>query len=121
MRPRHRLLPALLLAAALLSGCTADIGQDDTTGGQPAKGVTQIVAEQMSFSPAAIQVPAGTKVTWAFQDGQVPHNVAGNGWSSGKPQASGTFNHTFDQPGSYDYACTLHAQMTGRIVVTTGP
>jgi|SRR5829696_4291814 len=120
MRPRHQLLPALLLAA-LLAGCTADRGQDDASSGPPAKGVTQIVAKQIRFSPAAIQVPAGARVTWIFQDGQVPHDVKGGGWSSGKPQASGTFSHSFDQPGIYDYACTLHPQMTGRIVVTAGP
>jgi plastocyanin len=121
MRPRHQLLPALLLAAALLAGCTADRGQDDAASGPPTQGVTQVVAKQIRFTPAAIQVPAGTTVTWAFQDGQVPHDVKGDGFSSGKPQASGTFNHTFQQPGSYDYACTLHPQMTGRIVVTAGP
>lgn len=114
-----RLLPALLLAAALLVGCADDGGgQHETTSGPPAKGVTQVVARQTRFSPAAIQVPAGTRVTWIFRDGDVPHNVKGDGWSSGKPQTSGTFSHTFDQPGTYEYACTLHPRMTGRIVVT---
>jgi hypothetical protein len=42
MRPRHRLLPALLLAAALLAGCADDGGrQDAVSSGPPAKGVTK--------------------------------------------------------------------------------
>jgi plastocyanin len=120
MRPRHLLVPALLLAAALLAGC-ADNGDrgHDATSDPPAKGATEVVAKDISFSPAAIQVPAHTKVTWSFQDGQIPHNVHGQGWGSGDPQHSGTFAHTFDQPGTYDYACTLHPRMTGRVVVTT--
>jgi plastocyanin len=120
MRPRHLLVPALLLAAALLAGC-ADNGDrgNDAASDPLAKDVTQVVAKDISFSPAAIQVPAHTKVTWSFQDGQVPHNVHGQGWGSGDAQRSGTFAHTFDQPGTYDYACTLHPRMTGRIVVTT--
>jgi plastocyanin len=119
MRARHLLLPALLLAAALLAGCADnDGGHNQATSDPPAKGVSSIVAKDRRFSPAAIQVPAGTKVTWAFQDGQMPHDVKGEGWDSGEPQRSGTFSRTFDQPGTYDYACTLHPRMTGRILVT---
>jgi plastocyanin len=117
VRPRHLLVPVLLLAAALLAGC-ADGGGDDSAGTPPAAGVTSVLAKNLRFSPAAIQVPAGTEVTWSFQDGQVPHDVRGDGWGSGKPQRSGTFRHAFDRPGTYQYRCTLHPQMTGRVVVT---
>jgi plastocyanin len=51
----------------------------------------------------------------------MPHDVKGDGWGSGEPQRSGTFRRTFDQPGTYDYVCTLHPQMTGRVLVTAGP
>ena len=119
MPSRRQLVPALLLAAALLAGC-ADNGdrRNDAASELPAAGVTNVVAKDISFSPAAIEVRAGTEVTWSFQDGQVPHNVHGEGWGSGDPQRSGTFRHTFDQPGTYDYACTVHPRMTGRVVVT---
>jgi plastocyanin len=42
----------------------------------------------------------------------------GEGWTSGDPQRSGTFTHTFDRPGTYPYRCTLHDGMDGRVVVT---
>jgi plastocyanin len=119
---RYRLVPLLLVAAALLAGCAdGGAGRDDTTSDPPVKGVTTVVAERSRFSPAAIEVPAGTEVTWSFQDGLVSHDVKGDGWGSGEPQRSGTFRRTFDQPGTYDYTCTLHPQMTGRVVVTAGP
>ena len=127
MRSRHQLLPgllaaALLLAAGLLAGCAASGGgQDESSSDPPAKGVTTVVAKEVRFSPAAIEVPAGTEVTWSFQDGPVKHNVEGDGWSSGKPQRSGTFRRAFDQPGTYPYACALHPRMTGRVVVTAEP
>jgi plastocyanin len=44
----------------------------------------------------------------------VPHNVVGEGRGSKEPQRSGTFRHTFDQPGAYSYAGTLRPEMTGR-------
>jgi plastocyanin len=127
MRPRHLLVPALLLAAVLLAavllaGCADNGGgHSDATSDPPADGVTNVVAKDNRFSPAAIQVPTGTEVTWSFQDGQVPHNVNGDGWGSGEPQRSGTFRRTFDQPGTYHYACTLRPRMTGRVMVTGQP
>jgi plastocyanin len=119
MPVRRRLIPALLLAAALLAGCAGgNRGGNDAASEPPATGVTEVVAKDVRFSPAAIQVPDGTEVTWSFQDGQVPHNVHGDGWGSGDPQRSGSFRHTFDRPGTYAYACTLHPRMTGRVEVT---
>ena len=112
MRPRRQLAPVLLLAAVLVAGC-ADGGDQpsDAATEPPVDGVTEVVAKDNQFSPAAIQVPAGTEVTWAFKDGLVPHNVVGEGWGSEEPQRSGTFRHIFEQPGTYEYLCAVHPYM----------
>jgi plastocyanin len=81
-------------------------------------GVSEVAAADNHFSPAAIEVPAGTTVTWKFKDRFVPHDVTADGWSSGDPQRRGRFDHTFTDPGTYPYRCTLHDGMTGRVVVT---
>ncbi|HEX5876979.1 MAG TPA: plastocyanin/azurin family copper-binding protein [Actinomycetota bacterium] len=116
-----RRLPALLvplaLAAVVLAGCGGDEG-GGAGAAAPVTGVTEVAAENNHFSPAAIQVPAGTTVTWEFKDRFVPHDVTADGWSSGDPQRSGSYAHTFDQPGTYPYRCTLHDGMTGQVVVT---
>ena len=111
------LVPLALAAVLVLAGC----GGDQDGGGAdaaPVTGVTEVAAKDNQFTPPAIQVPAGTEVTWRFEDRFVPHDVAGEGWSSGEPRRSGTFTHTFDQPGTYPYRCTLHDGMDGRVVVT---
>ena len=111
------LLGALALAAALvLAGCGG--GNDGGAEAAPVTGVTQVAAKDNRFSPAAIQVPAGTTVTWTFEDGLIPHDVQADSFSSGEPRRDGSFAHTFDQPGTYPYRCTLHDGMTGRVVVT---
>jgi plastocyanin len=82
----------------------------------PVTGVTEVVAKNLRFRPPAIQVPAGTEVTWRLDDGSVPHNVKGEGFAS-RNQTKGTFAHRFDRPGEFRYTCTLHAGMDGRVVV----
>jgi plastocyanin len=31
-----------------------------------------------------------------------------------------TYSYTFTQPGTYEYFCTLHPMMTGKVVVRRG-
>jgi plastocyanin len=113
-----RRLPALLVPlalAAVLAGCGG--GGGGGADAAPVAGVTEVAAKDNQFTPPAIEVPAGTTVTWAFQDGFVPHDITGQGWSSGDPRRNGSFTHTFAEPGSYLYRCTLHDGMDGRVVV----
>jgi plastocyanin len=113
------LAPVVLAATVVLAGCGG--GGGGGGGGTDAAlvtGVTEVAAKDNRFTPAAIQVPAGTEVTWKFEDGFVPHDVKADGFSSGEPQRKGTFTHTFAQPGTYAYHCTVHDGMTGRLVVT---
>ena len=116
-----RRLPAMLvplaLAAVVLAGCGGE-GGNGGADAAPVTGVAEVAANDNKFTPPAIQVPAGTTVTWEFKDRFVPHDVTGEGWTSGDPQRSGTFTHAFDQPGTYPYRCTLHGGMDGRVVVT---
>jgi plastocyanin len=112
-------LVALALAAVVLTGC----GGDEGGGGNGADaasvtGVTEVAAKDNQFTPPDIQVTAGTTVTWTFDDRFVPHDVTGDGFTSGDPRRSGTFTHAFDRPGTYDYRCTVHDGMDGRVVVT---
>ena len=113
------LVPAALAAAIVLAGCgSGDGGGGAGADAAPVTGVAQVAAEDNQFTPPAIQVPAGTEVTWTFKDRFAPHDVTGDGWKSGEPQRSGTFTHTFDRPGTYPYRCTVHDGMTGQVVVT---
>lgn len=111
---RLPIIAAALSAAVLLVACeTVDL---DTV--EPETGVTTVSVEDNRFAPAVIEVPAGTEVTWDWT-GNAAHDVDGDGWSS-DVQRSGTFAFQFDEPGTYDYTCTLHRGMDGRIIVTGG-
>ena len=72
----------------------------------------------MSFEPAQITVSPGTTVTWVQEDGY-PHTVTGSrGELASDTMMNGqSFTHTFDEAGSYDYACNFHPMMKGQVVV----
>ena len=105
------------LSAVTLGVFAACSGGEDLSDAAPATGVTEVVVKDMKFAPRVIEVPAGTTVTWRFEDGDTPHDVKGDGFES-EVMRTGTFTHTFATPGTYDYRCTLHSQMTGRVIVT---
>ena len=74
------------------------------------------------YSPSTFTVKVGTTVTWANHDGTA-HTVTTKGSSlfdSGVIPTGGTYKYTFTQAGTFDYYCTIHPWMTGKIVVTSG-
>lgn len=80
-----------------------------------------VTIKNFAFSPATLKVRAGTTVTWTNQDTDA-HTVtsAGPGGPLHSPALAthGTYTHTFTQPGSYAYVCTIHPFMTGTVEVT---
>jgi len=112
-------LVVLLSAGLALAGCgsSAAKNQNKAANSPLVSGVHDVGARNLQFIPPAIQVPAGTTVTWHFDDGSVPHNVTGTGFASPKLLKHTTWSHRFSSPGSFTYRCTLHANMVGRVVV----
>ncbi len=105
---------ALILAAVLFRGASFLFGGTPPDLSSPVSGVSTVAVDDNSFAPAAIEIPTGTTVTWQWQ-GSSDHNVAGDGFESAV-QDEGQFAHTFAAPGTYDYRCTLHGGMDGRVV-----
>ena len=113
----------VVIAALLLSGLAAcntptpSASPEPVDPGAVASDPTVVVSD-MSFTQDRLTVEAGTTVTWVFQD-DMPHNVVGDGFGSEVMQ-TGTFSHTFTDPGTYPYVCTLHPNMQGTVVVIDG-
>jgi plastocyanin len=70
-----------------------------------------------AFDAPTLEIAVGTTVTWT-NDGQALHTVTGTFADSGVIQSGETFSFTFTEAGTFDYACQLHPQMTGQVVVT---
>jgi YVTN family beta-propeller protein len=70
------------------------------------------------FTPAEIRIAAGDTVTWTNDDG-APHGLEYQDGAQGtNPLLPGaSFSRRFDRPGTYDYNCSVHPYMTGRVIV----
>ena len=69
-----------------------------------------------AFNPSSVQIPAGSTVKWVNLD-SVQHEPKGNVFDSGPLNQNGVFEHTFNQAGTYNYACAIHPSMQGTITV----
>jgi amicyanin len=125
-----RLVPVLLvLASMLLTSCRARSGAADDSGDPAAQAAPEptqaaggqaVKIDNFTFDPPTLTVAVGTKVTWTNRD-DVPHTVT----STRKPRlldsptldTDDSFTHVFTAPGTYEYYCTVHPKMTGKIIV----
>jgi plastocyanin len=107
-------LTALLVTVLLLAGCGAvAAGITDEPGPPVAASTVRVVNND--FEPPEAEVTAGDTLTWQWE-GDSDHNVVGDGFES-PVQRDGTFEHTFSEPGTYAYRCTLHGWMRGTVTV----
>ncbi len=81
-----------------------------------ASGGSAVTIKDFAFAPAALTVPVGTTVTWTNNDGS-NHFVSFSDQKSPRLKQGAIYTRTFSAPGTYDYACTLHPTMTGKIIV----
>ncbi|MFW5939686.1 MAG: halocyanin domain-containing protein [Halolamina sp.] len=91
------------------SEVTVEVGVDN--GGEP-----------YGFGPAAVQVDPGTTVVWEWTGRGGSHNVVeedGAFESETTSEEGFTFEHTFEEEGTFRYLCTPHESlgMKGAVVV----
>jgi plastocyanin len=97
---------ALVLAVAAIGSATAARAAEHT-----------IVAEGVKFEPAELTVERGATVVWVNKD-PFPHTVTARGAFDSKEIAPGkSWKWIARKPGSYDYVCTLHPGMKGKLTV----
>jgi plastocyanin len=123
------LLIACLALGLVVAGCGGD---DDgggsastteqpasTTGGGGAPKSAEVSMKDISFQPETVTVAKGGTVTWKNDD-SVGHDVTADGFKSGDPGDMGggdTYKHTFKQSGTFDYVCSAHPGMEGKVEV----
>ena len=115
----------LLVVAAVAAACSSTAAPPAAPSGPVADGPT-IVAKDMKFQTASVEVKAGTNVTIHFDNqDSAPHNVAiytDSGASSPISIGQVVSSSKSDQvvaalkAGTYFFRCDVHHDMTGTIV-----
>lgn len=79
----------------------------------------EIGIDNFKFAPSTLTVKAGTKVVWINND-DVPHLIVSTQNKFRQSSVLDTnqrFSATLTKPGTYDYFCSLHPMMQGKIIV----
>jgi plastocyanin len=131
---------AVLLAGALLAGCTSDQPAIESPASPPATATTpapaatgdaiELEAEDFAFETDQLSVAAGAHVSIEFKnrDEGIPHNFAVYESAGGAAVFQGEIvtgktdtTYEFDapaEPGSYPFQCDVHpGQMSGTLQV----
>lgn len=79
----------------------------------------KIVIEGSAFKKQELTIAVGTTVRWENKD-SMSHTVtsdSGNTLDSTTLSTGETYEHTFNETGTFDYHCSIHPSMTGTIIV----
>jgi amicyanin len=110
---------------AVTIGAPAGPSGPGTAAGQMAQPVAvdtqagpRIEITKHKFSRPTLTVPVGTTVTWLNRDEDV-HTVVSTtlAFKSAGLETDEAYSYKFAKPGVYEYFCTLHPLMTGKVIV----
>ena len=132
-------VPAIILAVALTGGKSEapsvdnaeqtnatqteqDSAEANTTATATDAQKVSVEIKDHAYNPSNLTVKVGTTVTWTNQD-SVRHDVQAKNPSADAPSsellAKGeSYSFTFNKAGTYDYFCTPHPFMQGKVTVT---
>ena len=119
-----KVLGALLLVGALAGACGgdsggADAGADAATGGGGG-GSTTLSADDLQFNPTDLSAAAGDTVEFTNDD-DVEHSFTVEELEIDEDADAGdsvSVDLGDAEPGTYDFICKYHPDMTGSLEVT---
>jgi plastocyanin len=113
---RRRALAAVLGCASALA-----LGTGTAAGGPATSGPQSEITARV-YLPSAITVAAGQTITW-HNETLGPHTVTSTTelFNSGRLDPRTSYSLKFDNPGSFDYYCTVHPTMKGVVTVLAIP
>lgn len=117
MRKIPALLAAVAFGLAACGGSDADSSATDGSTPEPAPtGPPVIGAKGTQWKPANVVAKVGQEVTWDVEKGLI-HDLTGEDGVKHEAADEFVYTHTYDEPGTYDFVCTLHQGMNGSVKV----
>jgi plastocyanin len=119
MQIQKHLWPLCVMIVILLtSPFTLDVCAKTAHAATGANEGAKVSIANFAFAPAEITIAPGESITWTNDDG-APHELEFDDATPGSDLLlpGARFSRRFDRPGTYDYNCSVHPYMTGRVVV----
>ena len=140
MKAKAAILIMAVLVAIFVSGCTSygpaaspqptaqpttqvstqptaqSTSQASTQPTAQAPGSASVTIQNFAFSPTTVTIQKGGNVTWTNQD-STTHTVTFADGGSPNLGNGATYTKTFNEAGTFDYHCSIHTSMTGKVVV----
>jgi plastocyanin len=103
-----------LIVAAILLATSPSV----KAANEASSATAEVKIDNFSFGPQTLTVAVGTIVTWTNRD-DIPHTIVSTDgvFKSKVRDTDETFSYTFTKPGTYNYFCSIHPKMTGKVVV----
>lgn len=103
------------------SNSSSNNSSSNNSGSTPSSLSYQVSIANFAFSPSAISVKKGTKVTWTNND-STAHTVTESDGKTGPDSQlinpGSSYSFTYSSTGTFNYHCTIHSTMTGTVTVT---
>ena len=105
------LLAVSFLILNLLYGCSKSSSTSPP-------GSDEVFIQSFAFTPSTISVTLNSTVVWTNKDA-VAHTVTSDDglFDSGLMSTDGVYSHQFTTAGTFNYHCTVHPYMLGKVVV----
>ncbi len=124
--------PVVIATAVVVAGALAVIvfvvlalstggdtaGDADQTPFVSDEDTLEIAIQDFLYSPSDLTINAGTTVTWTNNDGAI-HDATerDRSWNTELLSKGEAGDITFDEPGTFEYFCSIHPWMEGSITV----
>lgn len=113
MKKIHILITVVMML--FFVGC-ADQTQEQSSAVNAPDSATVTIKDN-KFLPDTVTIKRGGTVTWVQEDSEAHSIVIANGISSSRIEGGEKFTNSFEKTGNYNYACGIHPQMKGRVIV----
>jgi plastocyanin len=116
----------LVVGTLSLAACSSSSGDTTTDPGAATTTTTTtsedgdgVAIKDFAFGPAELFVSVGETVNWTNDEDGVGHTTTSDDgvWQSGTLNPGDTFEHTFEEAGTFTYFCSIHPSMTATITV----
>ncbi len=109
----------LFMGISCGNGGAPEVEEEETTGEVIEEGSEtdhEVIIENFAFDSSDLTIKVGDTVTWTNNDG-ASHTVKMDTLESDNLSKGDTFSFTFSDAGTYEYICSIHPSMNGKIIV----